>query len=322
MSESFTKVSDFYEPQVQAAYITEAPLDSAEMFAAGVIARNPLIDVKGASTNATPFLSGFGGASRIVEGTAVEADALDAGACIAPVQTDIIVKGIGDLTRRAAGMADPVRAFAEPFATAWPYEFQNRALQALVALSGAASMSGNVLDISALSGDAAKFTTGTAVDAAGKLGDKADTLGAIVMHSAVRAALTKAGVIVAQTVASAQGQDVYRNGSIYLLNGRQVIADDRCPVDTGVYTSFFLGKGAFGFNEDTSIDPALAFELERIGNASVSRLISRRFYVLHPVGMTYGGAVPVTDVAYQASASWVRKWAAKNVPIVIFKHKI
>lgn len=322
MSEAFTKVSDFYEPEIQAKYIAEAPLTSAEMFAAGVIQTDPMIAVQGASTNATPFLGGFGGASRIAEGTAVEAAALESGACIAPVQTDIIVKGIGDLTMRAAGITDPVRGFAEPFATAWPYEFQRRALQSLVALSGATSMSGNVHDISGGTGDAAKFTAGTAVDAAGKLGDKADTLGCIVMHSAVRAALTKAGIIVAQTVASAQGQDVYRNGSIYLLNGRQVIADDRCPVDTGVYTSFFLGKGAFVFNEDKTIPAERAFELERLGNASVSRLISRRFYVLHPIGISYNGAIPVTDLAFDASASWVRKWAAKAVPIVIFKHKI
>ena len=322
MSESFTKVSDFYEPEIQAQYIARAPLTSSELFAAGVIVQDNMIDVRGASTNATPFFGGFGSASRIAEGTQVDAAALDSGACIAPVQTDIIVKGIGDLTARAAGISDPVRAFAEPFAQAWPAEFQNRALQALVAMSGAASMSGNVLDISGGTGDAAKFTTGTAVDAAGKLGDKSGTLAAIVMHSAVRDALTKAGIIVAQTVASAQGQDVYRNGSVYLLNGRQVIADDRCPVDTGVYTSFFLGKGAFVFNDDKTVPADRAFELQRLASASVSRLISRRFYVLHPVGLNYGGAIPVTDVAYQASASWSRKWAAKAVPIVIFKHKI
>lgn len=318
---AFTPLGDFYKPEIQSDFIMQQPLTSAALFAAGVIVRDPMIKVQGNTTNATPFLGGLSGAQRIIEGTQIDAEAFDAGACIAPVQTDMIVKGIGDLTMRAAGMTDPVRAFAQPFADAWPAEFQNRAILALKALSGAASFTAaNLLDISSGSGAAGMLTAATAVDAAQKLGDRSGTLAAIVMHSDVAAVLTKAGIVTAQTIASAQGQEVYRNGTIYLMNGREVIIDDRCPLTGGVYTSFFLGKGAFRFNEEP-LAANVAFEMERHATASTSIVMSRRFYVLHPAGVSYGGATPVTDAAYNASASWVLKWNYKAVPIVAVKHK-
>ncbi len=321
MANGFTVIGDFYKPEVQAEFIQQYPLTSAALFSEGVIVRDPAIPVEGLSTNANTFFGPIDGPQRIVEDTELESAKIEAGVCIAPVQTDAIVKGIGDLTARAAKMADPVRALAEPFAKAWPSAFQNRALQIMVALAGATSFADNVVDISGETGDAAKLTDSTAVDIAGALGDHSEDLGVIVMHSAVRDALTKAKIILTQTFAGQQGQDRLQSGTLYLLNGRRVIADDRCPVDTGVYTTFFLGKNAFVYNEE-ALPAEKAFATERYESKHVQKLISRRFYVLHPRGVSYTGGFPVTDTLFQNSAKWARVWAAKSVPIVVAKHRI
>src|SRR5258705_12000448 len=112
---------------------------------------------------------------------------------------------------------------------------------------GGAPLAGNLLAIHSESvgatTSATKLNGATFVDACTKLGDRADRLTAVAMHSATEAALRKLDLI--DFIPDSEAKLMLR-----MFQGRRVVVDDNLPTRAGstdgtVYTSYLFGQGAF-----------------------------------------------------------------------------
>ena len=156
------------------------------------------------------------------------------------------------------------------------------------------------------------------MDAIYKLGDSADKLTGFAMHSATVAKLTKDDLI--ETIRPSEGKP-----AVKLFLGKPVIVDDGLPVvtETGIYTTYIFGAGAFGWGEGSAPVPT---ETARDALAGDDILIHRRHFLLHPRGVRFknasvAGATP-SNAELAKPANWVRVYEPKNVRIVQFKHKL
>lgn len=101
------------------------------------------------------------------------------------------------------------------------------------------------------------------------------------------------------------------------------------PVNAGVYTTYFVGKGAFARN-DGMPDGLVGVETFRKPLSSANYLINRRAFVLHPMGCQFvapsggytGGKMYAANADLAKPACWKAAKDLKNIPIVALRHKL
>jgi len=194
-------------------------------------------------------------------------------------------------------------------------------------------MAGNKLSIAAEATgsvtDATKLNGSTFVDATVKLGDRADRLTAVAMHSATEAALRKLELI--EFLPDSEGK-----AEIKKFQGRRVVVSDALPVRAGstsgfVYTTYLFGPGAFGKGaaplDSTPLQGGIGTEGVEIARSpldSDTLLINRRRYILHPRGVKFTSASVAgdspTNGELETSGNWVRVFENKNVRMVAVDH--
>lgn len=151
------------------------------------------------------------------------------------------------------------------------------------------------------------------------MGDAAEKLQVLVMHSRLYTNLQKQQLIV--FIPNAQG---IINIPTYL--GYQVVVSDTCPVkavSTDLhYTSYLSMPGILGWAEKPPAVPVATQREELQGNgAGVEALITRRQFSMHPMGFTFldgstAGEFP-TDAELQLAANWDRSYPErKQIPFV------
>lgn len=208
--------------------------------------------------------------------------------------------------------------------TYWLRQWQRRLIAScngVLADNIAANGSDMVVSVAAESTGAqtasTRFNRDSFTDAVYTMGDAADSLRAIAVHSAVMKQMVKNDDIV--YIPDSQGQLI-----IPTYMGLRVIVDDGLPVVAGTtsgfkYTSVIFGEGAFGWGDGAPINPV---EVERNadqGNgAGVETLWTRKTWLLHPFGYKNTGtpaAVSFSLAELQLAATWERVIERKNVPI-------
>ncbi len=162
-----------------------------------------------------------------------------------------------------------------------------------------------------------RFNRDSFTDAVYTMGDAAESLRAIAVHSAVMKQMVKNDDIV--YIPDSMGQL-----TIPTYMGLRVIVDDGLPVVAGTtsgfkYTSVIFGEGAFGWGDGAPINPV---EVERNadqGNgAGIETLWTRKTWLLHPFGYKNTGtpaAVSFSLAELAAATTWERVIERKNVPI-------
>jgi len=240
-----------------------------------------------------------------------------------------------DLVQELAGES-PLQHVRNRFGTYWTRVQERRLIATCVGI-----MSDNVtndggdmtLDISALTGDAAKFNSDAFVDVAYTMGDQVENLTAIAVHSAIDARMVKNDDI----------ENISVGGlTVRTYKGRVVIVDDSLPVSgTGadrVFTSMIFGRGAIGF---AGIEghafalgegvPKVAAEVSRTPEAGngggMESIWERKTWMLHPFGYEWvesGAALTEFSPTYadlRMGAHWNRVVSRKQVPIAFLKSK-
>jgi hypothetical protein len=161
------------------------------------------------------------------------------------------------------------------------------------------------------------FSNDAFVEAAFTMGDRADEVEAIAVHSVVAKQITKLNG--AEDVRDSEGNLLYR---AYL--GRRIIVDDGLPVVAGgtsgfKYTSVLFAPGAFGYGVGT---PETPVEVERDGAAAdgggIETLWERNTWLLHPFGFQQTGTPSgnsFTLAELGAATSWDRVLDRKLVPM-------
>lgn len=314
-----TKITDVIVPEVFNPYVVERTAELSAIYQSGIISNDPQLD-KLASSGGTilnmPFWADLTGEDEVLS----DSGALTPGKITASKdQARLHMRGkawgVNDLAKALSG-DDPMGAIGDLVAAYWARRWQAMLISSLDGVFGAASMSGNVHDISALTGGAELFSGESFIDAQTKLGDAANKLTAVAVHSLVYADMQKKNLI--EFVPDSQG---LVNIPTYL--GKRVIVDDSCPVNTGVYTTYLFGEGAVGYGEGSAPVPT---ETDRDSLAGEDYLINRRHFILHPRGVKWTEASVVgdapTNTELATASNWERVYENKNIRIVKFVHKI
>jgi hypothetical protein len=314
-----TRITNVIVPEVFNPYLIQRTAELSALAQAGIIVPDSELD-KLAATGGTvlnmPFWDDLTGNSEVLSDTAaLTVNPITSGKDQARLHTRGKAWGANDLAKALSG-DDPMKAIADLLAAWWNRDRQDMLFSTLKGIFAAASMAGNVSDISAAVGDLAVISATTTIDAQQKLGDAANKLTAFSMHSAVYAKLQKERLI-------EYAVDPVTGATFATYLGKRVIVDDGHPVNAGVYTTYLFGSGAIGLGNGAAPVPT---ETDRDSLAGVDVLINRQHFILHPRGVkwtedTVTGVSP-SNAELETAANWTRVYENKNIRVVQFKHKI
>lgn len=311
-------------------YVIQRATYSNRFVRAGVVVASPEFDLLasgGGRTALMPFWAPLAGTRQTISDVAdLTVSRIQAGQDIARIHTDGNAWSVNGLARLLAG-EDPMKAIVAQLGDFWATLDEQMLISTLIGVFGAASMLGNVHDISAAVGAGAKISAEAFVDATAKLGDRGDELGAVAMHSAVEAYLRKQDLI--DVIPGSEGKPMLKT-----FQGRAVIVDDQMPVDNGVYSTILFARGAVAKGSANLSGAPLeggfgteGTELARSPLAGDSLLINRRRHILHPRGVKWEPAGPAADASPEdadlaTAANWTRVWEPKDVRMVLLKHRL
>jgi hypothetical protein len=331
-----TAVADIIVPARFEAYALERTAALSAFGQAGIVAHDPAFDelaAGGGQTVNMPFWQDINPTRQLLsDAAALSVNKITSGNDIARIQNDAQVWSANHLAKVISG-DDPMAAIGSLVGEYWARVDQALIISSLKGLFGAASMAGNLTSIAkeaiADYTDATKLNGLTFIDATSKLGDRADRLTAVAMHSATEAALRKLDLI--DFIPDSEGKEQIRT-----FQGRRVVVDDSLAPRAGttnglVYTTYLFGPGAFAKGVAPLSSAPLqggqgteGVEIARAALESDTLLINRRRYILHPRGVKFTSASVAADSPTNAelenAANWVRVYEPKNVRIVAIQH--
>jgi hypothetical protein len=338
MAAGVTSIADVIVPTHFAPYVIERTAELSVFFRSGIVASDPEFDeiaAMGGTINNMPFWADIKDPSQVINDTTrltVNKIVAANDQCITHNRGN--AWSANDLAKYLSG-DDPLGAIEDLIAEYWARDMEFMLLAMLSGIFGAASMAANVLDIHAdvVAGSltAANYLTGeTFVNGKFKLGDNAEKLVAIGMHSATEAALLKLDLI--DFIPQSEGKPDLKK-----FQGLTVITDDHLGVTVGTnstwYNTILFGEGAIAMGSDKRAgDPIVggfgtwAVELGRDPLGNQTNLINRKRFILHPRGVrftntTVGAPNPSpTNTELALAVNWQRVYEAKNVRLVSILH--
>lgn len=287
-----TKIADVIQPELFTQYVMDKTTEKSEIMYAGVIENNPELNrlITGGGTILTmPKWNDLSGTSQVLsDSKPIEVQNITAKSEMATLLIRANAWGANELAGALAG-DDPMKAIAERVSDWWVRDEKHNIMSILNGIFSITqdgthnSLSELVLDIS---GETSSKISGEAVlDAKQLMGDAADLLSMVYMHSATFTELQKQNMI--QFIPTARSEI-----QIPTYLGYRVICDDSAPVATSggkkIYTTYLLSRGCIqrGIGVPVSITPT---EIDRDSLASNDYLINRQAKVLHPRGISWVG---------------------------------
>ena len=316
-----TKIADVIVPEIFTPYVIEKTAEKSRILTSGIAVANPKLNELvsgGGTTIQMPYWKDLSGADEVLsDQSPLTPGKIGADKDIAALLLRGKAWGANELAGALAG-DDPMAAIADRVADYWARQEQKMLVSVLTGAFAASSMSNHVLDKSAASGG---IDGPMVLDAKQLLGDSADQLQAIMMHSAVFTELQKQNLI--EYTTTSDGKIKFPT---YL--GYYIITDDGMPVDTSgatpIYTTYIFARGAIGRGEGTPVS-LTSTETDRDSLAGEDFLINRRALVLHPMGVkwkgTPAGSTP-TNAELATGTNWERVYEDKNIGLIAIKHKI
>lgn len=327
-TDAVTRISDVIVPENFVPYMQVNTKVKNAMFESGILRSDAVLSnflSGGGQTVNVPFwkdLDDTDTANISTDDPAVEADTdkIAAGKDIAIRHNRNKGWSSANLVSELAG-DDPMKAIGNRVTDWWKREFQRVLVATLrgVFIDNAAANSGDMInDIASDSAsaitDAERISAEAVLDTKQTMGDAAETLTTIIMHSVVNNRLAKQDLI--DFIPDSEGK---RTIPTYL--GYRVIVDDRCPAIAGSnrtkYHSFLLGTDALGWAE---VPPAIPVETDRKPSqgrgAGVEELWTRRQFCMHPYGIKWTSSSMAdfspTDAELILAANWQRVYPERK----------
>ncbi len=344
MTNVSTTISDVIVPAVFTPYTQQLTMEKTAIVQSGVAARDDFLDkllAGGGLTFTVPSWQDIGDPAENVSSD-------DPNTTSTPNTTQTSAEVAVRLSRNASWStmrlatalagADPMQSIASRVSDYWVRRLQAAViatLQGVFADNEQAdptnSRSGNVginaaygvqhdltHDIhTTYSAGVTDFSAAAFIDTATLLGDAAEDVTAVFMHSVVYSRAQKNNLI--DFIPDSQGQI-----NIPTFLGRRVIVDDGMPnpagvgaaqTSAGVYHTWLVGPGAVRLGVGTPVVPTEVFRYPDRGNGAGSDILFNRVeWCIHPVGHAYigtpsseGGPTNATSSNNLAAAtSWVR----------------
>lgn len=331
------RLSDAFIPTIYGSYTAVNNPENSQFVASGVVARSAVLDQiarDGGKTVTVPFWQDIDPTLEPNYSNDDPADiavAAKIGSGTMTARKAWLNKGFGemDIVQELAG-SSPMQHIRNRFGTYWVRQWERRLIASCVGVlaDNVANDAGDMLvDISAV-GDG-KFSADAFIDAAYTMGDQAENIKAIAVHSLIMARMLKNDEIV-------MIPDSGGGLTIPTYKGRYVIVDDNLPVSSGTYTSILFGTGAVGFGgvEGHAFAtgegiPKVPFELWRNPQAGqgggLEEIWERKTWMLHPFGFEWiEGTLTQfspTLADLRLAAHWNRVVSRKQVPLAFIKSK-
>lgn len=327
-----TRISDVIVPEIYYNYMTKDTTELYELFRSGILRSDAEMASKlagGGRTFNVPFWkdldnteAGIASDDPAVLGVPGK---LSSGKDIARRHVRTRGWSSADLAGLLAG-SDPMQRIRERTNDYWNRQFQRMLVATLTGVSAANAASNGGDMIKDIGTDATGTPAATELinadailDAKQTMGDAADALSVIVMHSVVYTRLQKLNLI--DFIPDSEGRIKFK----YYL-GYQVIVDDGCRTVAGTnrvkYWAYLLGKGAFGWAESGSgMTPVEVWRDPAQGNGmGVETLWNRRQIAMHPYGIKFNDATVAgnfpTNAELALPANWTRVYdERKQIPI-------
>lgn len=331
------RLAQVYEPTAFNAAVQEAAIEKNGFLASGVLARDSRIDAMVGVGGMVGELPNFNPLTND-EPDYVTDDPANL-ATPANIATGTQIYRLAnqhkswstmDLARQLA-LADPLGAITNRIGHYWAVNSQQRVVSSSMGVlaDNVANDGGDmVVNVSIATGDTAAAANlihaDAVIDAMATLGDAANNVTAIAMHSVPYTTLQKLQLIT--FIPDARGEI---NIPTYL--GLRVIVDDNLDVtpaatNGNIYTSVLFGAGAFGYGTTPAAQPS---ELERVanaGNGGGQDIIHSRFNeIIHPQGFAFlssgiTAGVSATRAQLDDAAQWDRIYTErKNVNIAFLR---
>lgn len=314
-----TKIADVIVPEIFTPYVIEKTAEKSKILQSGIAIANPKLNelvTAGGLTMNMPYWQDLSGDDEVLsDQTPLTPGKINAEKDIACLLMRGRAWGANELAGALAG-SDPMAAIADRVSDYWARKEQKILVSVLAGAFGAQGMSDHILDKST------EVISGNIVlDGKQLLGDNADQLQAIMMHSAVYTELQKQNLI--EYTTTSDGKITIPTYLTY-----SVIVDDGMPV-TGsgankVYTTYLFARGSIGRGEGTpvSLTPT---ETDRDSLAGEDILVNRRALVMHPMGIKWVGeaaGVTPSNAELATGSNWKRVYESKNIGMVAIKHKV
>ena len=223
-----------------------------------------------------------------------------------------------DFTKELTG-ADPMtlirNKIAGYYAQVWEIELMNIAKAVL----GVSALSGHVLDLAT---ESKEIEAGTIYDAEqAALGDMAEGLGLIVMHSAIYTQYKKMNMVEFDkyTVNGVIKQEI----TLPTIAGKHVLVTDNFTKEDTTYLTYLFGEGAFLSCDKTNYENQYTTDYDPETSAGIEKFYTKQGKVLHPNGLS----LAVDNIAKESPtkaelgtvANWSLKYNAKNVKMGLIK---
>lgn len=326
-----TKIADIIQPDVWVPYVIVRTLEKSNLVQSGIVVPDATFDLlaqKGGHLIQLPFFNDLSGADEVLtDQNALTPGNITTGKDIAVLHMRGKAWGVNDLAKALSG-ADPMAAIANLVATYWVRREQAllmSILKGIFATTLATSHTKDVSVIDAATAVEANLIGGSVViDAATLLGDEADALTAIIMHSVPYSRLQKLNLIEYINL-DANGKRVEARSeatiTVPTFLGKRVIVDDGCPKTATTngfkYVSYLFGPGAIARGEGSAPVPV---ETDRDSLAGEDYLIHRRHFLLHPRGIKFNSAVVTgnapTNAECEDGSNWTKVYSDKALRIV------
>lgn len=314
-----TKLADVIVPEIFTPYVIEKTAEKSRILQSGIAVANPTLNelvTAGGKTMNMPYWQDLTGDDEIIsEGSSLTPSNITASKDVAVLLIRGKAWGAHELAGALAG-SDPMEAIAERVSDYWARKEQKTLVSVLQGAFASESMQDHVLDKST-----EKITGNMVLDAKQLLGDSAEQLQAIMMHSAVYTELQKQNLI--EYTTTSDGKVTIPTYLTY-----RVVVDDGMPVtdadDGKVYTTYLFARGSVGRGEGTPVS-LTSTETDRDSLGSEDYLINRRAFVLHPMGIRWIGTSAKETPSNEELATgtnWERVYEPKNIGMVAIKHKI
>lgn len=317
------KISDVIVPEIFTPYVIEKTAEKSKILQSGIAVANPMLNelvTAGGTTMQMPFWQDLQGEDEVLDDNrSLTPQKIGASKDVAALLMRGNAWGANELAGALAG-DDPMEAIASRVADYWARKEQKVLISVLKGAFAADGMSDHVLNKST-----EKISGAMVLDGKQLLGDNADQLQAIMMHSAVYTELQKQNLI--EYTTTSDGKITIPTYLTYA-----VVVDDGMPVEKvgsdesayNVYTTYLFARGVIGRGEGTpvSLTPT---ETDRDSLAGVDYLINRRAFVMHPMGIKWIGdpeGVTPTNAELANGENWKRVYESKNIGMVAIKHKI
>jgi hypothetical protein len=318
-----TQITNLIVKAEFAARVQALSTTKSALFQSGIVAADPAISLLAKSEGATftlPYWNDLSASSGV--GSDDPNSSLTPGNIAQSYETAVklfrnAAWSAMDITKSIGAGDDPLDRIANLIANWWVRDQQTILIKSLdgIFASGGALVSTHVHDVH---GASTALSADVILDGKQKLGDAADSLTAIVMHSAKYTALQKSLLI---DYIGAENETRFPT-----FLGYRVIVDDSCPLDTGNYTTYLFGPGSVAYGEGSPKIPTEYLRSPLVGNGSGQEtIVTRREFIFHPRGLRWtsssmAGSSP-TNTELATAANWAKAWDTKNIKIVAIVSK-